>query len=64
MKHAALTRVCLIYLSLMVLAITLLLAHIGGILPGLLLMGLVMGGVHLSSIWHHDEDEPPVDPDL
>ena len=67
MTLTPITKAVLAYSLLVALAIGLLLLHIGGILPGLLLMGVVMGILHLSSLLctlDGDDDEPPCDPRL
>ena len=64
MRRKKLIQALLIYGALSLLALLLLLLHIGGILPGLLLMGLVMGAVNLATLLGEEEEEPPCDPRL
>ena len=51
------------YALIVALAALMLLFRVGGILPILMLMGVVMGGTHLVSLlaFESDADEPPCD---
>lgn len=64
-----LTPLCkglLAYGLITLLALGLLWWHLGGILPGLLLMGVVMGIQHLACLlwFQEDDDDEPCDPRL
>jgi hypothetical protein len=56
------TKALMAYGVITLLALGMALLHIGGLFPGLLLMGVVMGAVNLASLLNSDDEEPPCNP--
>lgn len=65
MKWSPLRKSLLAYALVALLASLMLWQRVGGILPVLMWMGLVLGGAHLVAVlpWEED-DEPPADSSL
>lgn len=63
MKNKPLVRSLIAYGVVVALAALLLVCHLGGILPVLMMMGVVMGAAHLAGVLAYldDGEEPPAD---
>jgi hypothetical protein len=63
MKYKPLIKSLIAYGSIIAVAVLLLVYHLGGILPVLMMMGVVMGAAHLAGVlaYADDETESPVD---
>lgn len=58
------TKALMAYGVITLLALGMALLHLGGLFPGLLLMGVVMGAVNLATLLSSEDEEPPCDPRL
>lgn len=63
MKYKPLVKSLIAYGVVVAVAVLLLVCHLGGILPVLMLMGVVMGVAHLAGVLAYlgDGEEPPAD---